>query len=316
RAKLFNDFRRMIDAGGLDAVVVSTPDHTHAHPALRALEADLHVFCEKPLTHTVEEARRVARLALRKKRITQMGTQIHAEPNYRRVVELIRAGAIGDVREVHVWVSTNYTDKGRPEATPPVPKGLDWNLWLGPAPERPYHPAYVPFNWRRWWDFGGGALNDMACHHMDLPFWALDLRHPTHVEAQGPQPQAESAAPGLIVKYDFPARGKLPAVKLTWYDGGKRPKYFAEGKLPRKWGNGTLFVGDKGMLIADYGSRKLLPEADFKDYKAPKQTITASIGHYKEWVEACKGNGTTTCNFDYSGALTEAVLLGTVAYRP
>jgi predicted dehydrogenase len=196
-----------------------------------------------------------------------------------------------------------------------VPAGLEWDLWLGPAPVRPYHPTYVPFHWRKWWDFGGGALNDMACHHMDLSFWALDLRHPTSVEAEGPKPHPETAAPWLIVRYDFPARGKQPAVKLTWYDGGKRPKYFQEKGLLPDWGAGTLFVGDKGMLIADYDRRMLLPQKKFKDYAPPKPTIPNSIGHYKEWVEACKGKGTTTCPFHYSGALTEAVLLGTVAYR-
>jgi predicted dehydrogenase len=313
RAKFYSDFRKMLDAGGLDAVVVSTPDHSHAPATLAALKADLHVFCEKPLTHTVAEARLVAETAKKHKRVTQMGTQIHAENNYRRVVELIRGGAIGEVQEVHTWVGTTYGD--RPKKNVAVPAGLDWDLWLGPAAARPYHTNCVPFFWRGWWDFGGGALNDMACHHMDLPFWALDLRHPSHVEAEGPKPKAESTGPWLIVRYDFPARGKRPAVKLTWYDGGKRPAYFdKKGLLPR-WGGGNLFVGSRGMLLADYGKRLLLPEKDFKDYEAPKPTIPASVGHYKEWVEACKGNGATTCPFEYSGALTEAVLLGTVSYR-
>ncbi len=313
RAKFHADFRKMIDAGGLDAVVVSTPDHTHAPATLAALKADLHVFCEKPLAHTVAEARLVAETAKKHKRVTQMGTQIHAGDNYRRVVELIRGGAIGEVKEVHTWVGTTYGD--RPKETAPVPAGLDWDLWLGPAAARPYHTNCVPFWWRGWWDFGGGALNDMACHHMDLPFWALDLRHPSHVAAEGPRPKAESTGPWLIVRYDFPARGKRPAVKLTWYDGGKRPPHFDKKGLLPQWGGGNLFVGSKGMLLADYGKRLLLPEKDFKDYEAPKPTIPSSIGHYKEWVEACKGNGKTTCPFAYSGALTEAVLLGTVSYR-
>jgi predicted dehydrogenase len=314
-AKFYPDFRKMIDAGGLDAVLVGTPDHSHAIATLTALKADLHVFCEKPLTHTVQEARLVAETAAKHKRVTQMGTQIHAEDNYRRVVELIRAGAIGPVREVHVWVGKVWGGTGaRPKATPPVPAGLHWDLWLGGAPERPYHPTYLPAEWRRWWDFGGGTLNDMACHFMDLPFWALDLRHPTHVEAEGPRPNAEMAAMWLIIRWDFPARDKQPALKFTWYDGGKRPKLFTEKKLP-DWGDGVLFVGDKGMLLADYGRRKLLPESDFAGFVAPPRTIPNSIGHYKEWVEACKTGGKTTCNFDYSGALTETVLLGTVAYR-
>jgi predicted dehydrogenase len=293
---------------------VATPDHTHAPATLTALRAGLHVFCEKPLTHTVYEARLVAETAAKHKRVTQMGTQIHGGDNYRRVVELIQSGAIGAVNEVHVWVSTTYGGADRPKEMPKVPAGLDWDLWLGPAPKRPYHPTYVPFYWRGWWDFGGGALADMACHYMDLPFWALKLRHPTKINAEGPPPHPESTPHGLTVHYDFPARGELPPVKLTWYDGGKRPALFAQGKLP-KWGNGVLFIGSKGMLLADYGKRKLLPEKQFADFTPPKPTIANSIGHYKEWVEACKHGGPTTCNFDYSGALTEAVLLGNVSYR-
>ena len=317
KAKFYTDFRKMIDAGGLDAVMVGTPDHTHAHPTAMALKNDLHVFCEKPLTHTVAEARLVAQLAAKHKRVTQMGTQIHSGENYRRVVELVQSGAIGEVKEVHVWVSTAWggkEDAARPKDSPKVPEGLDWKLWQGPALERPYHPTYVPFYWRRWWAYGGGTLNDMDCHYMDLPFWALGLRHPTHVEAEGPKVNPEMAPLGLTVRYNFPARGKQPACKLTWYDAGKKPKLVTDGTA-LNWGSGVLFVGSKGMLQADYGRRQLLPEKQFKGFKAPKPTIANSVGHYKEWVEACKSGGKTTCSFDYSGALTEAVLLGTVAYR-
>ncbi|HEX5272433.1 MAG TPA: Gfo/Idh/MocA family oxidoreductase [Gemmataceae bacterium] len=318
------DFRALLDRKGIDAVVVATPDHTHAVATVAALKSGRHVYCEKPLTHDVYEARVVAETAAKEKRVTQMGTQIHAGSNYRRCVELIQSGAIGAVKEVHVWVGTGYGGAKRPTETEPVPKGLHWDLWLGTAPDRPFYRGkrdrrgycYEPFNWRRWWDFGGGALTDMACHHMDLPFWALKLRHPTKVSAQGnPAPaDAEAAADWLIVTYEFPARGELPPVKLTWYDGGKRPPHFAEGKLPR-WGDGSLFVGEKGMLLASYDNRKLLPEKDFEGFRPPKPTIPDSVGHHKEWVEACKSGGTTTCNFDYAGALTEAVLLGAVSYR-
>jgi predicted dehydrogenase len=313
-AKFYTDFRKLIDHKGLDAVMVATPDHTHAVATLTALRAGLHVFCEKPLTHNVYEARLVAETAAKKKRVTQMGTQIHAGDNYRRVVELIRSGAIGTVSEVHVWCGKSWGGGDRPKETPDIPKGLHWDLWLGPAPYRPYHPAYVPFNWRGWWDFGGGTLADMACHHMDLPFWALGLRHPTKVSAEGPPLKPETTAKWQIVHYDFPARGDAPAVRLTWYDGGKRPPQFAQGLLP-KWGDGNLFVGTKGMLLADYNKHVLLPEKDFADFKPPRPTIPSSVGHYKEWVEACKTGGPTTCNFTYSGALTEAVLLGNVSYR-
>jgi predicted dehydrogenase len=313
-AKYYTDYRKLIEHKGLDAVVIAIPDHQHAMATLAALRSGLHVYCEKPLTHTVEEARLVAETAAKHKRVTQMGTQIHAGDNYRRAVELIQSGAIGAVKEVHVWCDKVMGGGDRPKDKPPVPKGLDWDLWLGPAPERPYHPDYHPFFWRNWWDFGGGITADMACHHMDLPFWALKLRHPVKVAAEGPPPHPETAPTWMTVTYEFPARGDLPAVTLKWYDGGKRPPQFAEGKLPR-WGDGTLFVGEKGMLLADYNRRRLLPEENFKGFEPPKPFIHNSIGHHKEWVEACKSSGETTCNFDYSGALTEAVLLGNVSYR-
>jgi predicted dehydrogenase len=313
-AKYYPDFRHLLEQKGLDAVVIATPDHTHAVATVAALKAGLHVYCEKPLTHCVHEARVVAETAAKQKRVTQMGTQIHAGRNYRRVVELVQSGAIGPVREVHVWCAKSWGGGDRSADTPPIPPGLHYDLWLGPAPDRPYHTDYVPYNWRRWWDFGGGTLADMACHYMDLPFWALKLRQPIKISAEGPPPHPETAAKWLIVHYEFLARGELPPVQLTWYDGGKRPALFAEGKLP-KWGDGTLFVGEKGMLLADYGKHKLLPEEQFAGFTPPKPVIPDSIGHHREWLEACKNGGPTTCNFDYSGTLTEAVLLGNVSYR-
>jgi predicted dehydrogenase len=318
------DFRDLLDRKGIDAVIVATPDHMHAVATVAALKSGRHVYCEKPLTHDVYEARVVAETAAKEKMVTQMGTQIHAGSNYRRVVELIQGGAIGPVKEVHVWCSTTYGGAKRPTDTEPVVKGLHWDLWLGTAPDRPFYRGksngrgycYEPFNWRKWWDFGGGALTDMACHYMDLPFWALKLRHPTKVSAEGnPRPaDSEAAADWLIVNYDFPARGDLPALKLTWYDGGKQPPHIADKKVPA-WGNGVLFVGEKGMLVADYNRRQLLPDKEFEGFVPPKATIPDSVGHHKEWVEACKSGGTTTCNFDYAGALTETVLLGAVSYR-
>jgi hypothetical protein len=187
-------------------------------------------------------------------------------------------------------------------------------LWLGPAPYRPYHPCYLPGQWRRWWDFGNGTLGDMACHYMDLPFWALELRHPTAIEAEGPPVHPETCPKALIVRYEFPARGDMPPVKFTWYDGTNRPPILKEEGLP-EWGSGVLFVGKEGMLLADYRRRELYPESKFADYQAPAPTIPDSIGHHREWIVACQTGSPTTCNFDYSGALSEAVLLGNVAYR-
>ena len=313
KAAFFTDFRKLIDAKGLDAVLCATPDHNHFPITHRALSAGLHTYCEKPLTHTVWEARVIAELATKNKLVTQMGTQIHAGDNYRRVVEMIQKGVIGPVKEVHVWVSGAWNGNGKRPAGKPIPKELDWDLWQGPAVDREYAPEYVPYHWRRYWAFGGGRMADMACHHMDLPFWALDLRHPSRVSATGSPVTPETGADWIICEYDFPARGEQPPVKLTWYDGDKRPPHFAEGKLP-KWGDGTLFVGEKGMLLAGYNQRVLLPKDQFEGVDGDG-SIPKSLGHHKEWIEAIKTGGPTTCRFDYSGALTEAVLLGVVSYR-
>jgi len=323
-AKRYKDFRKMLDEihGQIDAVVVGTPDHTHAPAGVMAMKLGKHCYCEKPLTRTVYEARVMATLAKEKKLVTQMGTQIHAESNYRRAVELIQTRAIGSVREVHVWLSANFkgpatpTDMSQPDAPsdrPPVPATLDWDLWLGPAEYRPYSPAYAPFQWRYWWNFANGQSGDFFCHYCDLAFWALKLRHPTSVEAQGPV-HAESAAKWTIAKQEYPARGELPPVTLTWYNGGGYPAFVKEKNIP-PWGSAVLFVGSDGMLIADYGRNQLLPAEKFADFKRPDPFIPESIGHHREWIEACKTGGPTTCNFDYSGALTEAALLCNVALR-
>jgi predicted dehydrogenase len=317
-AKRYADYRKVLDHNDIDAVIICTPDHMHAVPAVAAMKAGKDVYCEKPLGHSVHETRVMTETAAQLKRVTQMGTQIHAGSNYRRVVEVLRSGAIGKVTEVHTWVPTSYAAGDRSKDTPPLPAGVSaeaYDLWLGPAPARPYHPEHFHFRWRHWWDFGGGATSDMACHHMDLPFWALDLGAPERVSAEGPTPPHPDGAPKwLIARYEFPARGDRPAVKLTWYSGGKKPALIGEGKVP-DWNAGNLFVGDKGMLLADYGKYKLLPEKDFADFKAPPKTIPDSIGHHKEWFEAIKTRGQTTCNFAYAGNLTEAVLLANVAYR-
>jgi predicted dehydrogenase len=316
KAETFRDFRAMLDriADRIDAVVVSTPDHSHAPAAAAAMRLKKHCYCEKPLTHNVVEARLLTELAIENKLATQMGTQIHADENYRRVVELIQSRAIGPVGEVHVWHPGALGGQDRPTDAPPVPDYLDWNLWLGPAPERPYHPCYVPGQWRSWWDFGNGTLGDFGCHYMDLPFWALDLKHPTSVEAVGPPTHSETTAPQLTVRYQFPARGDLPPVHLTWTNGQTRPEILGRLGL-EKWSAGVLFVGKDGMLVADYSKRQLLPEKQFADFKPPKPSISDSIGHHAEWIHACKNGAATTCPFSYSGVLTEAVLLGNVSYR-
>jgi hypothetical protein len=319
-AKTYNDYRKMLEQKDIDAVVIGTPDHIHAIATVDALSSGRHVYCEKPLTRTISETRAVLKAAAKNKKLaTQMGTQIHATDNYRRCVELIQSGAIGTVRDVHVWVASSYTAPGRPTETPPVPANLHWNLWLGPVMPQPYSPEYHPRWWRKYWDFGGGALGDMGCHHIDLSHWALGLRYPNFVEPEGPTANPYAAPEWLIARYEYPARGKQPPVKLTWYHGEKngenvRPPQFAAGLLP-KWGNGSLFVGEKGMLLCDYNRHVLLPEKDFTGFQPPKPTIPASIGHHEEWIQACKTGSPTTCNFEYAGALTEAVLLGNVAFR-
>lgn len=330
-AERFDDFREMFAEVEMDGVVISTADHTHAPATMMALKKGIAVYCEKPLTHTVWEAREVARLAKEAGVATQMGTQIHAGNNYRRVVELIQSGAIGPVHEAHCWVGKAWGGGERPSEVQMEPAEFSHYLWLGPAPERPYHDFYHPAQWRRFWDFGGGTLGDMGCHHLDLPFWALELRRPVHVDAEGPPVHPETAPTQMRAQWKFPARkssaGKmLRDVDLYWHDGGMKPwqmggqpwkgkgQVLAEPTVPN-WGSGTLFVGEKGMLLCDYGRHVLLPQDQWTDFKAPPQTIPNSVGHYKEWLDAIRNGTPTTCNFDYSGALTETVLLGNVAYR-
>ncbi len=313
-ARTYADYREMIAAeDDADAIVVAVADHNHAPAAIRGIRAGLHCYCEKPLTHTVEEARIIAEAAKAKGVATQMGTQIHAEDNYRRVVEIVRSGAIGEVREVHVWVGKGWGGGERPTETQAPPENLNWDLWLGPAPARPYAAGrYHPAQWRRWWDFGQGTLGDMGCHYMDLPFWALDLRHPISCEAEGPEVHPETCPLGLIVRYKFPARGDMPPVDLTWYDGNMTPREVAGEKVP---GSGVMFVGSEGHMFADYSKYKLFPGDKFAKFVPPPKSIPDSIGHHAEWIKACKDGSPTTCNFDYSGALSEAVLLGNVAFR-
>ncbi len=326
-ARKFKDFRKMLEEmkDGIDAVVVATPDHTHAVASVMAMKMGKHCYCEKPLTRSIHEARVMREVAQQMGVATQMGNQGTANPGLRKGVEIIRSGAIGPVREVHVWTNRPVWPQGvvgRPTDQPAVPSTLDWDLWLGPAPLRPYHPAYVPFKWRGWFDFGTGAIGDMACHTANLAFMALKLGYPTSAEAMvSTDTNLETYAGKSIIRYEFPARGDMPAVTYYWYDGGNRPpRYVGNGvKLPEKLSDsGLLLVGDKGVLFSpnDYGAEfTLMPEQDFKDYVAPAQTIPRSPGHHIEWIQACKGGPVAMSNFDYSGPFTEAILVGTLAVR-
>lgn len=331
KAKMETDFRRLFDhPNDFDAVVVSTCEHTHAFATLPALQLGKHVYCEKPLTHNVYEARVIREATLNAKVATQMGTQIHAGDNYRRVVELVQSGCIGPVRECHVWVSRAWGRQSkaeseanqdrvyveeRPTTEDPIPADLDWDLWLGPAPERPYNDVYFPGpKWYRWWDFGNGTMSDLGSHWMDLPFWALNLKAPLTIEATGPEPHPEIAPASMQVRYEYGARGDLAPVQVNWYQGSNKPEIWKTGGIPQ-WGNGVLFIGDDGMLLADYGKHMLLPEDRFQDFKRPEPYIPKSIGHHAEWIHAAKTGDLTTCNFEYAGWLTEANHLGNVAFR-
>lgn len=330
-AKHYQDYRKLLEAEKtVDAVVVATPDHNHAPVTVMALKLGRHVYCEKPLTRTVKEARAVALAAREAKVATQMGNQGMAFEGNRFINEWLADGCIGPVREVHVW-SDRPTHRGklpfwwpqgieRPGDTPPVPATLDWDLWLGPAPLRPYHPAYAPFKWRGWWDFGSGGLGDMGIHNLAPVFSALKLEAPTSVQASSTPVFPETVPVANVVHYEFPPRGDLPAAKLHWYDGGimpPRPEELGEDReLNRE--DGIIFVGDKGKMLVDgWGgeSPRLIPESRNKEYRRPPKTLPRSVGHHKEWLVACRTGSPTRSNFDFAGPLTEAVLLGMVCVR-
>jgi predicted dehydrogenase len=332
KARKIVDFRNVYDhAKEFDAVVISTAEHTHAFATLPALQLGKHVYCEKPLTHNIWEARVIREAAAKAKVATQQGTQIHAGENYRRVVELIQTGAIGAVTQAHVWVGRAWGlhaseeeakaagdivfVQNRPATSDPLPAGLNWDLWLGPAPERAFNNVYFPGpKWYRWWDFGNGTMSDLGSHWVDLPFWALKLDHPLTIEAFGPKPHPEIAPASMKVTYQYGQRGKLSPVQLTWYQGTEKPQIWKDAGIPQ-WNSGVLFIGDKGMLLSDYGKHVLLPESQFADFKRPDPFIPKSLGHHAEWIHACKTGEPTTCNFEYAGWLTEANHLGNVAFR-
>jgi len=330
-AKTFSDFRKVFDhPEEFDAVVVATCEHTHALATMLALKHGKHVYCEKPLTHDVWEARQIRLAAAKAGVTTQMGIQIHATENYHRVVEIIRAGVIGPVREVHVWVSRAWgrqseeaakrnrdivyvTDRPMEEQTPP--EDLDWDLWLGPAPVRRFNSVYVPGpKWYRWWDFGNGTMSDLGSHFNDLPFWALKLRAPLSIEASGPPPHPEIAPASMSAAYEYGARGDQPAVRLVWHQGEDKPRIWKDKGIPQ-WPDGHLFIGDKGMLLSNYDKYLLLPEKEFADFHRPAPTLPRTGEHHAEWIAACKAGKKAAADFEYSGWLTEANHLGNVAYR-
>lgn len=335
KARRYKDFREMIDkeAAHIDAVTVGTPDHTHAVASMAAIKAGKHVYCQKPLTHTLFECRELTKAAKAAGVVTSMGNQGHATEGARLTNEWIQAGVIGDVREVHVW--SDRAGKhwkqgiGRPADTPSIPATLDWNLWLGPMPERPYHPAYAPFGWRGWWDFGTGALGDMGCHIIDHPVWALNLGAPVSVEAtvthdgtlnEKSELNMESFPKAAMVTFQFPERkgGQLPAVAMTWYDGGLMPPTPVEmsgnQRLPD---NGVLYIGSRGKMYhsSHGGMPQLLPGDLLETAKQVSPSMKRSPGHYEEWYQACKSGQQPAASFEYSGPMTETVLLGVLAQR-
>ena len=322
RAAKHRDFRKMLEKEKLDAITVSTPDHTHAVIAMTAMKMGKHVFVQKPLTHTVKEARLLAQEAKKRNLVTQMGNQGHSKEGARLICEWIWDDAIGDVREVHVWTNRPIWPQGidAPKEIPSVPPTLDWDVWLGPAPWRPYHPAYLPFNWRGWWDYGTGAVGDMGAHLIDQPFWALKLGAPATVQASSTKYTKDSYPLAEVITYEFPARGKMPPARMIWYDGGlmpPRPAVLDEGRMMGDDGGGCLFVGAKGMIMCStYGENpRILPEQLMRDYKRPEKTIPRSPGIMEEWIAAIKAGKKSTTDFDYSGSLTETMLLGNVAIR-
>jgi len=324
-AKRYRDYREMLEKEkGIEAVMIATPDHHHAPAAIRAMKLGKHVYVEKPMAHTIYEARLMAQVAREMKIVSQMGNNGHAGEGLRLTYEYIHDGAIGTVREVHVWSDrpAGWWPQGidRPTDTPPVPKNLDWNLWLGPASERPYNPAYCHFKWRGWFDFGTGALGDMAVHNADPAFFCLNLGAPDWVEAETSPVKKETYPEWQIITYHFPARGEMPPVTMKWYDGGKlppRPEELGEGKNLDK--NGILFVGEKGKMVCPgwSGEPTLLPESRMKEYPKPAKKLPRSVGHRQEWIDACKKNDPkgALAGFDYSGPFTEALLVGNLAVR-
>jgi predicted dehydrogenase len=327
-AKKYKSCIEMLDKEGknIDAVIVATPDHMHAVASMAAMKRGKHVYCQKPLTRLVSEARAMTEAARKYKIVSQMGNQGHSGDGVRDICEWIWAGVIGEVKEVHAWTNRPIWPQGidRPKGEDPVPATMDWNLWIGPAPMRPYSKIYAPFAWRGWWDFGGGALADMACHVLDPVFWALKLKYPTSVEASCTPVNNETYPLASIVHYEFPEREGMPAVKVHWYDGGlkpARPPELEVGRPINQAASNVLFIGSKGVLrCGEYGDNpQLLPYERMKEFsknKPPQTLKRIKTSHEGNWLEAIRTGGQATSHFDYSGPLTEMVTMGNLAIRP
>ena len=336
-ARRFKDFRIMLEEQkDIDAVVIATPDHTHAVAALAAMKAGKHVYVQKPLTHSVSESRLLTQTAQNTGVVTQMGNEGHSDDTVYEVAEIIQSGILGEIREVHAWTNRPIWPQGleRPGQPEKVPDTLDWDLFIGPAAYRPYHSAYTPWSWRAWWDFGTGALGDMGCHILDVPFYALRLKYPVTVEASSTLCNVESAPEASRVEFTFPAREgtdyvNFPEVKVTWHDGGlmpPRPEELPDGEPMGGWGGGNLFIGSKGKLVCDYYGRDwklLLPGKDNPVTKMnlPRYPDDPLGGgrHEMQWVRACQkgkaGAKMTSSRFEYAGPLSEMVLMGNLAIR-
>jgi predicted dehydrogenase len=321
RCAEYEDFRVLLEKEkAVDAVVCAAPDHLHAYVSVVAMRAGKHVYCEKPLTHDIWEARQVAKVARETGVATQMGNQGHSSDGIREICEWIWAGAIGPVREVHAWANARRLNpelSGRPTDTPPVPAGLNWDLWLGPREPRPFHPAYFPVAWHDFWAFGSSILGNFGCHDLDAACWALDLKAPQSVESRpAGSMDAEIGPYGSITYYRFGPRGDQPPVKITWYDGGlapERPAELGNEALPPR---GYFFVGPKGKILCRAGGRpRLLPATLAETFRPPAPTLARSKGHHRDWLDACKGGPPGGSNFEYGARLTEIVLLGVLALR-
>ena len=324
-SKGYTDYRKLFDELGksIDAVTVSTPDHMHFHAALRAVQMGKHTYVQKPLTHSIWEARKLANEARKAKVVTQMGNQAHAGEPIRRAVELIRSGVIGKVKEVHAWTNRPIWPQGLEKklTAQEVPKNMDWDLWIGPAPMRPYNSGYAPFKWRGWWDFGTGALGDMGCHIMDMPFWALDLKYPTSVEAKHDGNSLECGPNHSIVTYTFPEGKYNHKMPFVWYDGGYMPEESVfEGTIVNSQNAkkfDLIIIGEKGKFLFNRNSTKwkTSPEG-LLDNVNPEKTIPRVKNEDQEWVDAIRGVGSEPLSgFAYSGPFTETVLLGNLAVR-